>query len=264
MGRIAYIAAMIAVLCSCTKEIDIDYHEIDAIPVIEGHLSMDSATVKITTTRNMDDSVKTAGKRVDDVRIVGPDGRATLLDYCSDGTYRPVEKITPAEGETYQLQVTIDGVVYSGSSTLMPRIEITEPQFLWVNFMDWMQVMEFETTNVPIGSEVYGWVRIHRNGEIYFSDAGRCMGDSPFDIGLYYDSDMENDEEMILYNGDKLRLEVRTIDENVYYYLAEYNNTKKNPKQFFTPSVDGKVCLGFFAVYDRVVIDMVYEKTAHE
>ena len=129
--------------------------------------------------------------------------------------------------------------------------------------MDWMQVLEFETLNVPEGAEVYGWARIHRNGEIYFSDAGSCKGDSPFDIGLYYDSDMENDDEMILYDGDTLALEFRTIDEAVYRYLYEYNSTRVNPQQFFVPSVEGKVCMGYFAVYNSVKYETIYIKTPH-
>ena len=69
---------------------------------------------------------------------------------------------------------------------------------------------------------------------------------------------------MILYTGDTLDLEVRTIDLNVYNYLAEYNSTQRNPTQFFTPSVEGKVCLGYFAAYSSVSREIIYRKTAHE
>ncbi|MBR6176457.1 MAG: DUF4249 family protein [Bacteroidales bacterium] len=264
MKKIIYILAIASTLVSCTKEIELDYNDIDPIPVIEGHLTPEYAEVKITNTRNMDDSTKTAGIRVDDVRIISPDGTETPLKYQQDGCYRPDNKIETKTGETYNLKVTINGVEYLGSSTLMTKIEITEPQFLWANLMDWMQILEFETTNIPEGYEAYGWARIHKNGEIYFSDAGKCKGDSPFDIGLYYDSNMENDEEAILHNGDIIKLEFRTIDEKTYHYLAEYNQTNNNPKQFFTPSVEGKVCLGFFAVYDSVKFETVYQKTEHE
>ena len=75
---------------------------------------------------------------------------------------------------------------------------------------------------------------------------------------------MENDDEMILYSGDKLHFELRTIDEKVYNYLAEYNQNSNNPKQFFATSVEGKICLGYFAVYDQMVFDLTYVKTPHE
>ena len=75
---------------------------------------------------------------------------------------------------------------------------------------------------------------------------------------------MENDPEMVLYDGDTLSLEFRTIDEDVFTYLYEYNTTRVNPKQFFTPSVEGKVCMGYFAVYNSVKYETIYIKTAHE
>ena len=264
MKKIFCIIAAAIMLASCTKEIDLDYRDVEPVPVIEGLLSVDKAEVKITKTRNMDDSTKMSGIRVDDVRYILPDGTEMALEYQSDGYYRPANTDIPLQDNaTYTLRVTIDGVEYTGSSTLQPKIEITEPEFVWAELMDWMQVLEFETTNVPEGAEVYGWARIHRNGEIYFSDAGSCKGDSPFDIGLYYDSDMENDDEMILYDGDTLALEFRTIDEAVYRYLYEYNSTRVNPQQFFTPSVEGKICMGYFAVYNSVKYETIYKKTPH-
>ncbi|MBR4265448.1 MAG: DUF4249 family protein [Bacteroidales bacterium] len=265
MKKLIYFAVLFFLMCSCTKEIELDYNDIEPIPVIEGHLTPDTAEVIITKTRNMNDSVKTEGIKVDDVRIILPDGEEFQMDFQSDGYYRlDSKKINLVTGNTYKLKVTIDGVEYTGESTLQPKIEISEPEFLWTYFMDWMQVLEFETTNVPDNLQVYCWARIYRNGKIYFSDAGSCKGNFPFDIGLYYDSDMENDPEMILNDGDNLKLEFRSIDEDVYNYLAEYNQTKTNPKQYFTTSVEGKICLGFFAVYDYVVFETTYVKTPHE
>ena len=258
------ILTLATILTSCTKEIELDYHAIEPVPVIEGLLSANKTEVKITRTRNMEDSVKAVGVEVDRVEIISANGTVTPLSYQSDGCYRPTSAIALNEGETYTLRVTIDGVTYTGESTLLAAIQITEPEFLWANLMDWMQVMEFETINVADGEEVYGWIRIYRNRELYFADAGRIKGNSPIDIGLYYDSDMELDEEMILYTGDTLDLEVRTIDLNVYNYLAEYNSTQRNPTQFFTPSVEGKVCLGYFAAYSSVSREIIYRKTAHE
>lgn len=264
MKKLLFIIAAALMLASCTKEIEIDYRDVEPIPVIEGHLTSDGAVVTITKSRNMSDSTKMSGIKVDDVRIILPDGSAVECVYDTDGNYRPDTKIELQNNSTYTLKVTMDGVEYVGASTLQPKIEITEPQFVWAELMDWMQMLEFETINVPEGTEIYGWARIHRNGEIYFSDAGSCKGNSPFDIGLYYDSDMENDDEMILYDGDTLALEFRTIDEKVYNYLYEYNRTQVNPQQFFTPSVEGKVCMGFFAVYNSVKYETIYIKTPHE
>ena len=264
MKKIIYILALASTLFSCSKEIELDYNNIESIPVIEGQLTPEKAEVKITKSRNMDDSTKTPGIRVDDVRIIAPDGSSIALNYNSDGFYRPDSKINPATGETYTLKVTIDGVEYTGSSTMMNKVEISEPQFLWANLMDWMQVMECETLNIPEGCEAFGWARIQKNGKYYMSGVAKTKGDSPIDIGLYYDSNMENDDDMKLETGDKLYFELRTIDEKVYDYLAEYNQNSNNPRQFFNTSVEDKVCLGYFAVYDQVIFNITYVKTSHE
>lgn len=265
MKQIIYIAALLCMtLSSCTKEIEIDYRDIDPIPVIEGYLAPDLAEVKITMTRNMDDSVHSPGIEVDYVAIFKPDGTECTLDYQPDGIYRPASPISLTDGATYTLRVTIDGVKYVAQSSLRPTIQISEPQFVWANIMDWMQVMEFETLNIPDGEEAYGWVRIHHNGEIYFSDAGKCTGNSPFDIGLYYDSDMEMDEDEIIYDGDTLLLDVRSIDLDAYTYLSESHAGNMNPTQYFSTSVSDKVCLGFFAAYNHVQYEIIYHKTPHE
>lgn len=263
MKKILYIAMMFATLCSCSKEIDLDYNDIEPVPVIEGHLSNGEAVVTITKSRNMSDSTKTPGIQVEDVRIILPDGNEVPLSF-SNGNYRNNNKIDLEVGSTYTLKVTMDGVEYTGSSTLQPKVEISEPVFRWVYLMDWYQVLEIVTTNVPDDQQFYGWARIHRNGKIYFTDAAGTKGNYPFEIGLYYDSDMENDEDMILNDGDTLLIEVRTIDEPVFKYIYEYNSTKVNPRQFFKTSVENKVCMGFFAVYASETREVIYKKTAHE
>ena len=264
MKKITYLAILLATLSSCTKEIELDYRDIEPIPVIEGLLAPDIAEVKITQTRNMDDSVKTPGMQVDEVKVISGKGVETPFTFEADGKYRPTSPIEMNNGETYTLHVTIDGVEYVGSSTLLDTIKISEPQFIWANIMDWMQVLECETTNVPDETEVYIWMRIFRNGEIYFSDAGSTIGNAPIDVGLYYDSDMENDKEMILYTGDTLFIDFRTIDQRVYDYLNEYNSGHMNPEQFFTPSIEGKICLGYFAAFNHVTQEIIYVKTPHE
>ncbi|MBP5679540.1 MAG: DUF4249 family protein [Bacteroidales bacterium] len=264
MKKILYLSLVLVTLCSCTKEIELDYRDIDPIPVIEGLLAPDFAEVKITQTRNMDDSVKTPGIRVDEVKVLSGKGVETPFAFEKDGIYRPTSPIEMNDGETYTLSVTIDGVEYVGQSTLQPTIEFSEPQFLWAELMDWMQILECETTNVPDETEAFAWIRIYRNGKIYFSDAGSTTGNSPLDIGLYYDSDMEQDDEAILYTGDSIFMDFRTIDEQVYNYLNEYNAGHMNPKQFFTPSEEGKICLGYFAVFNHVTYEVIYEKTPHD
>ena len=101
MRKLIYIIAIAATaLASCTKEIELDYNDIDPIPVIEGYLSPDNTVVTITKTRNMDDSTTTPGIKVDDVRVILPDGGEVPFEFQSDGNYRPTGEITLNDGST--------------------------------------------------------------------------------------------------------------------------------------------------------------------
>ena len=264
MKNILYITILFAAFCSCTKEIEFDYNDIDPVPVIEGNLTTGNTEIKITKTRNMNDSVKTPGIMADNVTILSSEGEEYVLDFQEDGIYRPSSAIDVRQGVVYTLKVTIDGVEYSASSSVEPTVEISEPKLLWINFVDWMQIMEFESLNVPDNKESYAYARIYRNGEIYWWGQSSFKGNSPFDIGLYYDSEMEMDEEMILHEGDNLVLEFRSVDCGVYTYLSELSSGNMNPSDFFTASKEGKKCLGYFSAYTSVKYEMQYHKTDHE
>ena len=110
MKKIFYILAALTIFASCEKEIDLDYHEIDPLPVIEGILTSDKTEVKFTRTRNMSDSVKTPGMQCESVRIIADDGTATELEFGSDGIYRPAQNIDVVPGHQYTLEVKNDGL----------------------------------------------------------------------------------------------------------------------------------------------------------
>ncbi len=265
MKKIFYIfAAATAILASCEKEIDLDYKDIDPLPVIEGILSSENTEVKFTRTRNMGDSVKSPGIQCESVRIIGEDGTAVELDFGSDGVYRPAQNIDVEPGRTYTLEVKNDGLTYTAQSTASEPVKTTGPEFVWAEFVDWMQCWEFLVVDNSDSVEKFLRINIFRNGKIYYWGTTSGKGEFPVDLGLYYDSDMEFDEEMILYDGDKMRFEIMTIDRATYDYLYGLQIDNMNPAPIFRCSDPDVTCLGYFSAMVTVQVqEVVYEKTKH-
>lgn len=264
MKKLLYIFAALTLFASCEKEIELDYHEIDPLPVIEGIMTSEKTEVKFTRTRNMDDSVKTPGMKCESVRIIADDGTSTELQFDNDGFYRPAQNINVLPGHKYTLEVKNDGLTYTAVSTANEPIKNTEPEFVWAELMDWMQIWEFNVIDNPDTLEKYVRVDIYRNGKIYAWGTISGKGEFPVDMSLYYDSDMELDEEMIVYDGDNMRLEIMTIDYETYNYLYGLQIDNMNPTPIFKCSDPEVICLGYFSAMPNIhVYETTYVKSPH-
>ncbi|MCQ2975235.1 MAG: DUF4249 domain-containing protein [Bacteroidales bacterium] len=269
MKNILYFILALILFSSCEKEIELDYNDIDPIPVIEGKLTPEKVEVKITKTRNMNDSTKGKGLECESVILTQLNGQQFVLNYDNDGFYRLEYDFLSNSQNTYMLNVKIDGVTYCCSSTLYPQAEITEPRFVWTNLMDWAQCLEFEIIDKDLNTENYYWYNVYKNGEIYcwaiVDDTGcDSSGIIYNDYLCYYDSDMENDDDAFIYDGDIIEMEVKSIDQQTFDYLSELQYGNNNPKQVFKSDIDNKKCLGYFTAYNPQNYKTVYNKTPHK
>ena len=58
MRKLLIIFALLLLLVSCEKEIDINYHEIDTMVVIEGRVTNEGTEVSVRRSRSVTDSVR--------------------------------------------------------------------------------------------------------------------------------------------------------------------------------------------------------------
>jgi hypothetical protein len=68
----------------------------------------------------------------------------------------------------------------------------------------------------------------------------------------------DSDDEDLLYENDKLHIEVRAIDQKSYDYLYSMqimDNTGTNPITNFTGG-----CLGYFSAYSQITYDCVFHE----
>ncbi|MBQ5576152.1 MAG: hypothetical protein IIT37_08905, partial [Bacteroidales bacterium] len=121
-----------------------------------------------------------------------------------------------------------------------------------------------EVIDNPDTVKKYIRVDVWRNGKIYAWGTISGKGEFPCTMSLYYDSDMEMDEEMIVYDGDQMRLEIMTIDYETYNYLYGLQIDNMNPTPIFKCSDPDVICLGYFSAMKNIeVFETVYNKTPH-
>lgn len=96
MKRICYILSVLlmAIVTGCEKEIDMDYRTVEPQVVIEGCVTNEAASVLITTTRDMEDSVKVHGRNGATVIIADDKGFSEQLAYEVDGRYCSPSRLT--------------------------------------------------------------------------------------------------------------------------------------------------------------------------
>ncbi len=165
--KIYLLLFMTLALCSCEKEINIDYRSIDPLYVVEGRVNNEAIEVLITRTRDMEEGA--AGPAVHDATVVltATDGTTRELQYGEDGYYRPADLLTGEPGETYSLSVAVGGNEFTSHSTMHGSVPIIEVYFHWMKVMSEKLLFCRFTIEDIAGQENYYHCRMYRNGEVY-------------------------------------------------------------------------------------------------
>ena len=79
MRNLPLLFILIGLLCSCEKEIAIDYHQVDPLYVVEASVSDEGMTARITQTCDMNDNTTSSHVSQATVTISGSDGTTTAL-----------------------------------------------------------------------------------------------------------------------------------------------------------------------------------------
>ena len=92
---------------SCKKDIEIDYHQVAPLYVVEASVSNEGMEARISQTNNMDDNSTQSDISQAKVVITASDGSQYNLNYTKNGTYKASAKGTP--GVEYTIDITFDG-----------------------------------------------------------------------------------------------------------------------------------------------------------
>lgn len=239
------IAAMLA-LTSCEKEIDFEYKDIPEQLVVEGLLTQEEVSVRLSRTVPTDEPFK--DNMVTDARVTVIDktaGETYFLKAEENGVFSHHELLGET-GHEYELTVSVGEDRYASSSRMLKKSEIVGAEFNWIKMpYDDVAVLKVQFTEAGDMHTQY-WLRVYRNGEPYEWQAieSRNAVDGLV-TGMMMtsrkDIDEEDDDE-VLRDGDIIDIEVLTISTEMADYLNSLNNGDYNGNQMFS----GSYCLGYF------------------
>ena len=262
MKKLFTLFALLMLLASCEKEIDINYHEIDPLVVIEGRVTNEYTQVSVKRSRSVTDSVQGASLPGAVISIFDNDEEHRLAYDPKDGCYR--SDLTGVPGHTYRLTVDFEGKHYEASSTMPEPSSIISSDFYWLKILD-ERLLAYVlcTTDTDPEQRNHFLYRMDRHSSHphitqkmqnrpyrwnVFDDRGNPPGIIFRDIHCMMErtaqDDKEDDWDQILYDGDSIMLQLHTIDLPVYEYfrtLFSGQGGGANP----TGNISGG-CLGYF------------------
>ncbi len=246
-----------AVMCtSCEKELDFHYHDVEPQLVIEGNLTADGARVALTSTTPMDEAMNRHKITDASVRLTDMTAGTTVsLSPDADGVF--TDALGGIEGHEYRLDVSAGGRSYSSVSTMGPSTDILALEFRWIKMpYDYVALLQVTFTDSPGVDDCY-WVRLYRNGEAYLWSV---LDDCHAVNGLIHEVIMtsrkdvdEEDDNMVLRDGDVVTVSVTAVSREMFDYLVALQSDSNGPRMFA-----GDFCLGYFLASPVGRSDIVY------
>ena len=234
---------MIILLTSCEKELDFKYHNVKSQFVIEGNLTNQGSSVKLSYTTPMDEPF--TGETIINAEVM-------LTDLTEGVSYNliPENGIFKSEkpgipGHKYDLIVSHDGNNYKSSCLMRNGVDILDLKFQWIKMpYDFVAVLEIVSTVSEIEGTCY-WTKIFKNGEPYkwlmSHGSGAIDGklnQPTFTTRLNPDDEDDKDN---LRDGEELTVIVAPVSLGMYDYLVGISSDSNGPSMF-----DGDFCLGYF------------------
>lgn len=239
------LALLALLLTACEKDLDLKYHYIDPLTVIEAELTPDGCRVGITLTTPMDEPM-------DLTRLT--DAAVTVLDLTSGAEYDLipddegyfVDSTPGIVGHDYRLTVKRNGQTFNAEATMYPAAEILGLQFNWINMpYDQVAVLQGQFLDNPASEGDCFWIKLYRNGEIYMwnqiDDRSANGGIATFAVMTTRRDTDEEDDDTVLYDGDVITMTLSRTSRSIYNYLEALQNDSSGPVLF-----TGDKCLGYF------------------
>ena len=253
--RLSLFCLTMILLSSCKKDIEVDYHQVEPLYVVEASVSDSEMKARISQTNDMDDNSTDSNISNAVVVITGSDGSSVTLPYVNNGTYRSSTAGTP--GVEYRIDIDLDGHHFSSSSVMQEMPELNDFHFMWKDIIQQKLLMaEALIQDIPNQDNWY-FIHLYRNG------SGLRWAMKRDDVNpdgelqqLFSFGTEDSDDEDMLHEGDRMHLELRSIDKRTYdyfYSMQIMGNTGTNPIQNFTGG-----CLGYFSAYSEVTYDCVF------
>ena len=148
-------------LSSCKKDIEIDYHQVDPIYVVEASVSNEGMEARISQTNNMDDNSTTSNIDNAVVVVTGSDGSSKTLTYSKNGIYKSSAVGVP--GVEYTIDIQFDGHHFTSSSIMQKMPKMNNFRFIRKKIVtENYQMGELLLQDIP-NEENWYFMHIYRN-----------------------------------------------------------------------------------------------------
>ena len=257
---------LIFLLISCEKEISLDYHQVDALYVAEATLTQNGTSVRLTTTQNMTDNNRNAHNVEGATIVLSSEGYVLdTLRYANNGNYK--SEVKGMAGETYELDIRLaDGTRFTSTSTMQQPPVMNSFRFVWKEVVG-ERLLFGDLKLQDIAHEAnYYFMHIYRNN-VGYRWAVMTDEHNPgeelqqlFSITTERELDSGNSDE--LKDGDRIRLEIRSIDRRSYDYLYSMqvmDRSGTNPIANFSGG-----CLGYFSACHVINHNTIFRRSEVE
>jgi len=257
--------AVLLTLSACEKEIDLDYHQVNAHYVAEASLSQKGTQVRLSTTQDMTDNDAEAHTVGGATIVLSSDGMVLdTLKYISKGEYK--SDVKGQAGCTYTVDIFVDGNHFTSSSTMQQAPVVNSFRFVWKEVLsERMLFADLRIQDIPRESNYY-FMHLYRNGVGYrwavTNDENNPGQELQQLFNCCLERDMDKNDEDALKDEDVIRIEIRSIDKKAYDYLYSMqvmDNAGTNPIANFTGG-----CLGYFSAYHEIVLYKTFFRSGVE
>lgn len=244
-------------LSSCKKDIEIDYHQVDPIYVVEASVSNEGMEARISQTNNMDDNSTTSNIDNAVVVVTGSDGSSKTLTYSKNGIYKSSAVGVP--GVEYTIDIQFDEHHFTSSSIMQKMPKMNNFRFIRKKIVtENYQMGELLLQDIP-NEENWYFMHIYRNHLGYRWAVKRDDTNPNGELQQLFTFAREgSDDKDLLQEDDWLHIEIRAIDKKSYdyfYSMQIMDNTGTNPIPNFTGG-----CLGYFSAYSQITYDCEFHE----
>ncbi len=246
-------------LLSCEKDIDLDYHQVDPLYVIEASISNEGTNVRISHTNNMDDNNGISDVTGTKVTLSDDKGNKWDIPYTRNGFHR-MPSLKGVPGTTYNIDVEIEGKHYTSTSTMQKAPKMNSFRFVWMKVgSERICFGDLKIQDIPNEDSWY-YMHIYRNGVGHRWAVMRDEQNPNKELQQLFSffHDGKTQEKNQLNDGDELKILIRAIDQRSYDYLYSMqlmDNTGTNPVQNFSGG-----CLGYFTAYNQITVYRTFYK----
>ena len=246
---------IILLFSSCEKVIDVSLNDSAKKYVIEGNISNEAGSCKIKITQSKDFSENNDFPGVSGAKVTVSDngGAAIALTETSQGMYESAT-IKGTTGHVYNLNVTINGTVFTSSSSMPVQVNLDT---LYIKnevfFGDSVKLASIEYNDPDTPGNAYHFILYKnkdRESTVFVTNDDFTNGNNVTNDLWFADDD--GDKNKRLKRGDSVKVVMECVDMPVYNYWfsldaasgSSDNATPANPVSNITGGA-----LGYFSAH---------------